>query len=125
MRLRASLPYLFFFIDQLCKLTIPTAGFTQRSFWFGLGVILITFLVLLILKQQINQVREIWWAALFTAWGTVSNGIDMVRIGAIVDYIPVRFNGEVLFNTNIADIMIWFGIVSCFYYLQKKVPTST
>jgi lipoprotein signal peptidase len=99
------------FLDQILKNVFLNWGLTQKNFHslFGLetnliyaGIIAITFLSF-ILSQRERKYLLIPTGLLLM--GVISNTIDKIRFGFIIDYINL-FN---IFIFNIADVSIFLG----------------
>ncbi|MEN9243639.1 MAG: signal peptidase II [Gloeomargarita sp. DG02_5_bins_242] len=93
--------------------------FVEGTAWLRwLSVAVSVGLMTLAVAGSRLAVREQWGYGLILA-GAMGNGIDRFRLGAVIDFIDVRWLGFPIFNW--ADVWINLGLVCLFWhYLRPK-----
>jgi signal peptidase II len=93
--------------------------FAQGTVWLrwlsvlvGLGLITLAVVARLSVLEQ-------WGYGLILA-GTVGNGIDRFRLGAVIDFLDWRWLGFPIFN--LADVWINGGLVCLFWQYWRSRP---
>jgi len=88
---------------------------TPTSFWILAGVIFcfITGIAVYTFWRWINRM-PIHWEILILS-GAISNFIDRVWYGAVVDFIDISYASYHFPVFNVADMCIFFGVVGIFF----------
>lgn len=97
-------------LDQLLKHWSPIVWLHDRSTpWLP---VVMVFLILLILvsKRYLRLQTPIQFFLILA--GSLSNIIDILFRGSVVNYWPLRENtNQIFYTTNIADVIIWVGLI--------------
>jgi lipoprotein signal peptidase len=131
MRIKIKLIFLFvvlIFVDQIAK-HISSSSFCNKNIAWSLPIVpaifyfvwiaIVTGLIFLFLKSKIFY-QQIFLAIIFS--GAISNMIDRIRFGCVVDYIDLKFFPVF----NLADVYITLGVIfiifnfSRFFYLSSR-----
>ena len=104
-----------FVIDRLIKSLLYNTASVNHGFVAGSVVILIfSTLLILLLTNRFKIDRSMKWDV-FIVVGGISNIIDIISFGGVLDYINL-FN----FKLNFSDILITVGIGLLSFTLWKK-----
>lgn len=101
---------------------LSDAGGWQR--WFFTGVALVMSVVLTIWLYRLPRNQVVLAAALsLVLGGAVGNVIDRMRLGHVVDFISVHYNGAYFPAFNVADSAITVGaalmLIDAFFFSGK------
>lgn len=123
MGLNSLLRYIFVLILFLFDISLKYYFFSKNNFTINTGIsfgafqnsngffILLTIILLVLLISYSILKRKVDIGILLLLFGGISNLIDRIVYGGVVDYINF-FN---LFHNNIGDIMIFCGMVWLVY----------
>jgi signal peptidase II len=108
----------FIALDQLSKYVASGYGFriikntgVAFSFLSGINPIFIALVLVVLLKYWR---KNIWFVLIFA--GGISNLIDRIRLGYVVDFIDLKFWPVF----NLADVFITLGVLSISYAAAKS-----
>jgi len=110
-------------IDQIVKWWVeknPSFLYLNRNFIFGMGenwdlffwIAMILILVLAFIT--FFDKKTFYWPFCLMLAGAVSNLLDRLTKGGVIDYFKINFHLNL--NFNIADILLIFGLI--FYFLE-------
>ena len=89
---------------SICNKNIAWSLLISPGIFYFLWIIIITILIYLFLKTEFYG-QKIFLVLIFS--GAISNIIDRIRLGCVVDYIDLKFWPVF----NLADVYISLGIV--------------
>lgn len=118
-------------LDQLAKKIVILANVsyvTNYGFAYGifagqfnfLAVILILFTSILVFKNEIKKNSLGYLAFGLILGGGVSNLIDRVLFGYIVDYINLGIFSPLLPAINLADVAVSLGVIGLIWVILQK-----
>lgn len=91
----------------------------------NLIVIMVLLIIFYLYKLLIDSFKEKTLAKVtgfsLIITGALSNLFDRINFGYVVDYIEVRYFSIL----NLADVMIFCGVVTVLWKMTKKEPTKT
>jgi signal peptidase II len=109
----------FVVVDQLSKFVAVNFGLDivkNRGIAFSILSDIHPVLIGLILLVLLKYIRENIWPVLIFAGG-VSNLIDRIRFGYVVDFIDIKFWPVF----NLADVFITIGVLGILYgYIRRQ-----
>lgn len=125
--LEKSTPFRFFKIESYINPGIAFSIFLPKV--IIAGIILVVLLILLAVLIQAYRKKDEWSIAGFSfiIIGAISNGIDRLVYGGVVDFISTA----ILPVFNLADMLIILGVAVIIFkyvqegYLRKKVPKKS
>ncbi len=89
---------------------LADAGGWQRWFFTGIAV-LVSGVLMVWLKRLPNSARLLPVSLMLVLGGAVGNMVDRVRLGYVVDFIDVHYQGWHWPAFNIADSVIVLGVI--------------
>ncbi|MDO8471632.1 MAG: signal peptidase II [bacterium] len=97
-------------LDQSLKRWSPIVWLHERSTpWLQVSVAVL-LLVILLVRHSLPLHSPVPFFLIVA--GSLSNIIDVLFRGSVVNYWPLRENtNQIFYTTNIADVIIWVGLI--------------